>query len=61
MPGRNSQEVYLCDTMTNLVCVHFWNSLGDYGYDSLLQNRAVANPKTDILYFRNLQWRSSSK
>ena len=43
------------------MCVHFWNSVEDYGYESLLQNRAVANLSTDVLYFRNLQWRTSSR
>ena len=60
---KSFQTVYLCDTMMNFVAVHFWSSIGRYGYENLIRQPKLVSESdaNSIFYFRNLQWKKSQR
>jgi hypothetical protein len=69
----NFETVHICDTMFNYAAIHFWGGLSECGFDKsmfLLEvsennskktpNSRIVEAKSNVLIFKNLQWRPSS-
>ena len=68
----NFETVHVCDTMFNYAAIHFWGGLSECGFEKSMflsevsENSSkrttprIVEQKSNVLIFKNLQWRPSS-